>query len=569
VKSVQRSDFIPSPLVADDQFGVSVAYNDGTLAALAAGDDTVSADAGAVWMFRSVRVPSLNNYGGFLMALKGETATGAPQTVHSSFTQLSVPQDSSFALPSFVGLLTGPGTVGGKTQGFWSWSGSFPTLVKLTGTSNNNALAPGSIANMVENVAGSRWFQGKSLVGKKTALLSNLNGTDGVEMFEGLSVPGGTVKKLFPGRADNLTPTTATLGLYLQPFTYAVGTGGTLSSSDSSLWLTSGAEAREGQAAPLAGFTNGQMPTRVALSGGVPVFTQFITGGGATAVDNVVVVAGATSVLRKNAPAPDATGGNTGTFKAFLGETISSTTGKVLVRATLSGVPTAQNEGLWTNRNGTFFPVFLKGAPAPLLPVGITVKKFISYSITEFDDVLALVQVGGKGVTTANDVVLYHNVANTAEPGTYQILLREGDRISGQDNAKVGVIQMVDYTTATDGSSNSYYGVLATLLNEKGGATSANNLVWLVGNSALGTLDTPSLRLPQVVLRKGVSGEAPVGRNAIASFTIPIKPTDTSGAGNTGLPHAVSAGNRSSSLVVTYPDKSQSVMILADPIEAP
>ena len=106
-------------------------------------------------------------------------------------------------------------------------------------------------------------------------------------------------------------------------------------------------------------------------------------------------------------------------------------------------------------------------------------------------------------------------------------------------------------------------------MNEKGAATAATNLVWLTGNISLGIAGTPAIRLPQVILRKGVSSEFPVGKHSIASFSIPVKPTDTAGAGNTGLPHAVSAGGRTSSLVVTYPDKSQGVMILVNPLEAP
>jgi hypothetical protein len=338
-------------------------------------------------------------------------------------------------------------------------------------------------------------------------------------------------------------------------------------------------QVREGTAVVSTGGSIGQMPARLAYAGDRLAFTAPVVGVATTA--NLYVQFDGAELAQKGSPAPGiAPLPNTTapTFATFLGEAVFSNDDAALIRATVAGGGTtaANNEGLWSNRNApgtaTLALVMRKGIQAPLMATGVTIKKFISYHITnpadatKVADILAFVQVGGPGITAANDQVLYASRDDGTATGVFSILAREGNRLPGADGALIGVIQTIDYTTRTDDplSLNSYYGILATLVNEGNGATAATNLVWLVGDSALGS---PVLRLPQVHLRKGATSEGPVGKHTIASFTLPVKPLETSGAGNTGLPHAVSAGNRSSSLLVTYPDRSLGIMTLFNPVE--
>ncbi|MEI2622989.1 MAG: hypothetical protein V9G23_03065 [Giesbergeria sp.] len=121
---------------------------------------------------------------------------------------------------------------------------------------------------------------------------------------------------------------------------------------------------------------------------------------------------------------------------------------------------------------------------------------------------------------STNDLALYACLATLAEPGTIELLLREGDRLPG--GAKVGTISGLDLRCST-GFVNSFYGVLVTLVTESGVVTSADNLAWLVG-SLSNTAGTPAaLRQPLVVLRKGTTYADAPGRDKITSIALPTR----------------------------------------------
>ncbi len=583
--------FIPPPLNERDEMGTSIAYSDGLLVASAPFDDTGASDAGAVWLFKAPRASSLNLAGNGVRVLKADTAAGAGQSVFGTFSAISVPQSSIMDAPTFLAKITGPGTVGGKSQGIWSYARTSPSTLdvplapvltggpKLASTAAPTDLVANSITSMVNNVDDSIWYRGVRLLDKKKGIFLSKAGVKTPALVEGQAVAGFTIAKVNDGKADNLEPATGA-GLYAAPITFKVGTAGITATSDSAVVVVGGTAPvvlKEGTPTGFGGYNYGQMPTRLTMNGGQVALTHAITGGTSTTADNSVVSVGSTLLLQKGKPSPDIAGNpTTANFKAFLGETLQSDGPAALIRATTTA-PTANNEGLWTNRapggatTGAFKQFLRKGDPAPLQPAGITIAKFISYSITTGGDILALVALKGKGITAANDQALYYSY-NPSVPAPIlplmEILLQEGNRLPGQDGAKIGIIQMVDYTSRTDvlGLNNSYFGALVTLVNEKGGATAANNLAWVVGDTTLGA-SAASQRLPVVHMRKGAQSEGPVGKQSIASFTIPVKPVDKSGAGNSGLPHALSAGNRSSSLLVTYPDKSQAIYTIYSPIE--
>ena len=564
--------FIPGAVADGDQFGTAIAYADGILVASAPFDDTKAIDAGALWL---IKAPKSGGLPIAAFALKGDTAPGSGVTAFSTFSAISTPQDD-FGQPSYIAKITGTGTTGGKTQGVWGFdSNSNPLLyARTTTTAGTGLVKAGTITSMVNNVVGTVWYFGmQTTAGFKRGLFSNiLNSGSNLWLAEGGVETSGTIAKIFDGRADNMTVAIAP-GEYAVPFTYKVGTGTPVvdATKDSGIrFLSSGPAVTLLEGTTLAAGVNiGQFNPLITYNKTSVTYMHALAGVAITPTTNAAVSKDGVIMIQKDATATGITGAK---FSTFIGATHSSGTNSMLVRATVTGGGTtaANNEGLWSNRTGSFDLVLRKGGTAPLMAATVVVKKIVGYFISSTDDILALVQIGGPGVTAANDMVLYVSLVGTSEPGTFEILLREGDRISGNDGAKVSTIQMLDFTSRTDlPGTNNYYGVLAALSNEKGGAVAATNLVWLVGDTALGSATEPSPRLPQVRLRKGVSAMGIVGKNTISSFTIPVKPLDTAGAGNTGLPHAVGAASGNSTLLVTYPDKSTGVISLTVPMETP
>jgi hypothetical protein len=182
--------------------------------------------------------------------------------------------------------------------------------------------------------------------------------------------------------------------------------------------------------------------------------------------------------LRRGGEAP---GG--GTFQTFLGVTLLAD--QYLVRATLKtgvGVSTSTNEGLWSNRNGTVELVLRKGTAAAGLPDGVSVRKFLAYALTETGVVVARCQMGGRGISGKNDMVLLM----VETDGKVSILEAESNGVSDVSGGRINVMQRLD--VAVDGS----YQLLASL----GGTAAGSNQVLLQGNAI------PSALRPRVLIRK-------------------------------------------------------------------
>jgi len=247
-------------------------------------------------------------------------------------------------------------------------------------------------------------------------------------------------------------------------------------------------------------------------------------------------------------------------YSAFLGEgaVASTATSSLIFRALMksdkaAGVSTSNNEGLWV-KSGAGNVRLLARKGGLIGSTGLSWSKFIDFGIDYYEDVLILAQVTGTGVTSSNDMVLVQlrlGVVNSAE-----ILLREGSAAPGCDGARIATVGAVDM--AFNGIQCSY-GVLATLVVEKGGATAANNLVWLSGNLAYGTGSQPSMRLPSAHLRKGERYTTTPGQDLITTLSFPTAVRDASGAGNTGMAHIMSP-DQDTTAVVTFPNKSTAVI---------
>lgn len=145
---------------------------------------------------------------------------------------------------------------------------------------------------------------------------------------------------------------------------------------------------------------------------------------------------------------------------------------------------------------------------------------------------LLLARLSGTKVTAANDLALV--LVNPYDRN--HVLLREGDVVEGSDGAKIRSILRVDVEP-----KGSHYVVIASLTG-----SSATNLALLTGQTTDYDLDpiNPRLARAGLKLRKGSSFDtgpsgAPTGiTTKITSFSI-TQGTDTAGAGNKGLGHAI------------------------------
>jgi hypothetical protein len=209
-------------------------------------------------------------------------------------------------------------------------------------------------------------------------------------------------------------------------------------------------------------------------------------------------------------------------------------------------VTTANNEGLWTNRNGTTPPalVFRKGDnPSGLFDTGVTINRFIKYWINNYGRVYTLVGLTGPGITKANDVALLESTLSNKT----LLHLREGDMAPGLGGGIIGNISRVD------GRENGNWTALCTVVQKTGAATATNNQVLYSYQDSAGIFPQPML-----TMRKGARiGRA--GSDVIKSINLANKLDDgSSGAMATGMGHVMSP-TREITAILTYQDGHQSV----------
>jgi hypothetical protein len=252
------------------------------------------------------------------------------------------------------------------------------------------------------------------------------------------------------------------------------------------------------------------------------------------------------------------------TFLTFTAE--SHNVAKGLFRATLkptAGVTSAVNEALWSDRTDSIDLVLQKGQQAPGLPTGVKVTRFLNHAIMQDDNILILAQVGGPGVKAANDVLLYLSRKAPAEPGAFEILAREGDRLPGTKGAKIANILRLETAATNAGAGFNRYGLLCTLVTEAGRVTPADNLVWMIGDALPGSVAQTAVRQPLPKLRKGESSMIyGPGYERLISIAFPAVTRDVTGALITGMAHVIDPRHGGSTGVVTFPNKRKGVALI-------
>jgi hypothetical protein len=540
------NDFLPYPnaVLPGDSLGASVAARGALVVTTAPGDDSGSSDGGALWRF----LPALQ-----VSEAGPAPATGdsMPSSGNATLSAIGPAVVSLFGNPLMIGTLTGWDTLGERKAAVWGRQGvsgirmlaqaGVPAAPQARWTSFSQVLTREADWHWVRGTIGGpgitkannvafQYFHVQNASNQRVLQTGTLLGTGAIRSFSG------------DGRANDNDATLAV------PVTYSPAAGFVLGSPNADSGIVEVGpfglvkEWREGVTVAPDGIRRlGQLSPRFGIQDGNFAMTHFLQG--APATSNQIIQWLGTEQARTGTPAQSQSG-PLSNYSAITGEVGNGA--YCVYRANLAlsapaGITAASNEGLFSNRTGNPAKmVLLKGFPVPSSdsgPAG-SISRFLEFGIASSGDIMALVQITGAGINRSNDLALL--LAKAGLGGSTEVLLREGATAPGCHGARIGTILNVDFTGHRNGTLN-YYGVIASLVVEPGGASATNNLVLLRGNTRRGTANQLALRRPYLVRRKGHQEVSAAGSQTYTSFELPCPIRDASGALNTGLGHMVDA----------------------------
>ena len=507
-------------------FGSSVALLGNVVVAGATGIDLPSSsNDGGGYLFASLATELASK----IVAETKAPAAEVYDATYNVFTTFSLATDAS---PMLYGTLTGAGAPTGTTSALWRTDGDYLHLKVRTG----NLLGSFKITSILQGLStsgsnGSMIFQVK---GSGTGITS-ANDVGLYDSAAGAAEP-------FIQEGDELTDgskinvmgqmvtgeSTSRVAFYS---TLKSGTSTVTTASDSAIvsqsfvFATDNTLAREGDPAHGGLLRFGQITARPSFLRSrvlIPAALIGTTSSPVTTANNAGLLYGdITNLTATTLIAQKGTDTGSGLIGTVLGESLAAGD-EFIYRATLTGVPVAENEAIFRAFVNT--PALQKGKTRADLPTGVKISKFLRYWLVNNNQILSLVTLTGTGVTTANDGAIVRLNGFDA----LKILAREGDYAPGTHGAKYSIIQEMDADPITG-----FYGFTASLT---GGATAANqafftgNLMLATGSSA-GDAD---LQLPVLQLRKGtiqyLSGTTTTVTNI--DMTLPV---DASGSGCRGL----------------------------------
>lgn len=298
----------------------------------------------------------------------------------------------------------------------------------------------------------------------------------------------------------------------------------------------------EGEPSPLFGIQFGQVAPRIGMEGATAIVCAGLTGD--TSANAGIFRLPSTLLVRKGQVAPGVLPA-TATFRSFLGE---STQRGLLFRATLTGTPASQNEGLWTIFNNAPLLVAQKGVQVPGLATGLKFSRFLRYSGGLGSTALIHATLSGPGVNSRNDGVLLLGT-RFGDPDasfSFRILIREGQIAPDTGGQTFGTILQFDQTESPAANA----AVITTLT---GAPANANLALWSVRNFNDG-------RAVRQRLRKGSFHGAAGDTSPLASLKMLI-PAEPTGAANKGLGNPV--GEDRTALVLTFSNGQ----VIAGPIK--
>lgn len=529
-------EILPAQLQDDDVYGYTIAAHGNQLAVGAIGDDTITNNAGAVYLFKPV--PATLPFDA--QALQKDSAPG---TANAKFASLGLPFIARSGSLLFTSSLSGPGASSGKNSGIWNAQGAFGSQVLLmqkkdpldalgadfTGT--RLAKATALSCNHPSYGLFRATVSGPGINGNNNQALLRDNGA----AVTGIIRTGGPVLLLGEAHLKKIGDTVQNrtgAGLERAAFIHQLrrNVAGVTAANDSGLVFADlvtatllDADATEGSPAP-GGGDFGQFTNRVALMEAYATFQSRRIQPGSTlpALFKRAAGIGTFTVANSGAPAIGVPGAS---FKNFLSEGAAFSNGAVF-RATLTGdgITAKTNEGVWHEFEGL---IARKGQQVPGEAAGVVWKRFLGlWPVT--DTGLAIhAAISGPGVKPGTTGIWVRQ-----EDGSFLRLLREGEPLEGPDGVKIRKIQRIDFDPAI--------GRYAILASTTGSA--ATNQVLLGG--LLGTGDpqlTPSLRKPRLLLRKGQQLQASLGSIRTIKAISLAKTTDKTGMGAKGGGQAVNS----------------------------
>ena len=516
--------FVASDPVSLGRWGRAVAIAGATLAV------TTTANYGACYLFTNISAPLPLN----VMTKKSDFVPGIADAVFSSFSAFQINADGETLLQSKLS-----GVSSASSNILTSTLSGLPDLVIQTGSGrlvDDGETVTSFIYPQLQH-SRSAVFQlkltgkmnGLPITSANDVLLFSENGTTITQLLrEGDTLNSGgftsAVLKSLGAQAASTTDEQVAVHLSLSA----------ASTADSAVMLhtTTGTPAlidsvREGAASPFALINYGQVTSRVGMTGSDALVSVALSG--STTQNAAIVKLGVSGPDLAIARKGDAAPGTAGLFSSFIGEG-ANTLNQPLIRASLSGVSTSQNEGLWANRGASLGLVAQEGMQVSGLDTGVLFSSFVRAWMLPTDLVLFLAKVKGTGVKTSNDQCLFLALPD----GTLHLLLREGSYAPGCEGAKISTISQVDVDVA-----NATYAVIASL----SGMSSTSNLALFIGDADRDIAPGRDEFLrPRLVLRKGSFQGLFGSTSAISSMKL-LTPSESTGIGGRGLGGAI-AGNR-------------------------
>lgn len=543
--------FQPAPVATGEFLGTSIALNDDTLVAGSPGRTHVGSVVGSIVKFgplTSQLDTAVDAAGHREVARRGQGTPDRAGTAFDSFTQLALAPSSALTTPRLVmdAGLTGRRSAWGSDTNL---DGHLFTLAR-SGDTFSAGVAVTDFLNPISNAA-ERSIALAKLSGtgvtstSNEAVLMSIQRSSFAMLRKGDLVSGVPVTRLGQPRMSSI----GFIGLTAKVNTGSSNDSGFLVYDNNGIYL---GNRTEGTAAPGLGVLLGEFANRLAIFGNYGAYSAALQ---TTPAFNQAVFVDSTFIAQRGMAAPGVGFGQV--FSTFLGESINnysnvSVHGELAFRATLSGpgITTANNEGLWSNRNdGVLRLVVRKGDAVSGLPIGVVVQRIVNFAIGGSGSVLVQAQLRGPGINASNDMALlnYGISANW-------IVLREGDGAPGCGTARIGALSLVHQAGADN------YAVLATLT----GAGAGNNQALFTGLNVPrflpGGVISACDAQPSLLVRKG-QRFARTGSSVVKSIALPGFITDASGAGTTGLAHLISAAGETATRL-TFTDNESAAVVL-------
>lgn len=473
------------------------------------------------------------------------TGTVAPGISGASVASFTTSALNYAGVASHVGTFRTTASPTPKSASWGTTSGTFD-LMTMVGDAVAPSMKVSSITGVIQNGLKRALVLSRLTPGNKLAVLSD----DGVSITTlmregGLTAEGKTLARIHSVVQPQQTVVSPPFTEYLAAAgSLQTGIASVTTANDSAILLYSGSgptpTVQEGNSSLVSQTTYGQIAPRVARWKSDVVFACALQGAPTTSSAAIIRrnVSSATNtvIARKGDPA---TGVTNGKFSTFLGECVN-TGGSVLFRATLTGVPASQNEGLWLYSSGTLKLMAQKNTGSAGGMVW-TYRRMLKFFLLDNNEAVVHIQNGGAGVTSANDDLV---LAIESDGNGWRRVFEEGKPADSCGDARFGPLQRLDVDTS------GHVILTATLVN----SPATRNVGLFAARAAFTGIASQSMARLQV--RKGGSIDR-IGSETITAVTLsPVLPA--SGAGNTGAAKVTAATRSLFSL--QFADKTQALL---------